>query len=48
MSWWVWPLLAWIPMTVVIAAYWWTPRWTAVKRQLTRPGHAARVPVRLR
>ncbi|MGY1624502.1 hypothetical protein ACI789_20060 [Geodermatophilus sp. SYSU D00965] len=36
MPWWVWSLLGWIPLTAVVAAYWWVPRWPEVKRELAR------------
>ncbi|MGY1643498.1 hypothetical protein ACI782_20520 [Geodermatophilus sp. SYSU D00703] len=36
MPWWVWSLLGWIPLTAVVAAYWWAPRWPEVKRELAR------------
>jgi hypothetical protein len=36
MPWWVWSLLGWIPLTMVVAAYWWAPRWPEVKHELAR------------
>jgi hypothetical protein len=48
MSWWLWPLLAWIPMTGVIAVYWWAPRWPAVRRQMTQRRRAVRPHARFR
>jgi hypothetical protein len=38
MPWWTWVVLlvSWGALTVIIAAYWWAPRWPEVKRELAR------------